>query len=109
MRGARWAAMVLVTSFWLLGLFAASSVSAGPAASTSASGAVRFVAGSTQEVCQLTGQIDYETGKPTSSRTKTRYGLTAADGGSSFIFHGKLWWLFGDAISTRTFKGAEHV
>jgi hypothetical protein len=97
--------MVLVALFWLLGLFAASSVSAGPAAFTSASGAVRYVVGSTQEVCQLTGQKDYETGLLTSSETKTRYGLTAADGGSSFIFDGKLWWLFGDAIATRKFRG----
>jgi hypothetical protein len=96
--------MVLVASFCLLGLFAASSESAGPAASASASGPVRFVARSTQEVCQLTGQTDYETGKPTSSRTQTRYGLKAADGGSSFIFDGKLWWLFGDAIATPTFN-----
>jgi len=95
--------MVLVASVGLLGPFAVSSVSAGPAASASASGAVRFVAGSTREVCQLTGQKDYQTGQPTSSETKTRYGLTAADGGSSFIFGGKLWWLFGDAIATRTF------
>jgi hypothetical protein len=96
-RFVRWAAVVLVASFGLLGLFAASGVSAGPAASTGASAAVRFVAGSTQEVCQLAGQIDYETGQPTSSETKTSYGLTAADGGASFEFGGNVWRLFGDA------------
>ena len=105
MRRGSWAGMVLVALFFLLGLFAASSVSAGPAASTSASGAVTFVAGSTQEVCQLTGQTDYETGQPTSSETQTRYGLTAADGGASFEFDGKLVWLFGDAIAKPTFNG----
>jgi hypothetical protein len=104
-RGVRWVEMVLVASFPLVGVVAASSVSARQAASRSASGAVRFVAGSTQEVCQLTGQTDYETGQLTSSETQTRYGLTAADEGSSFEFDGNLWWLFGDALATPTFGG----
>jgi hypothetical protein len=109
MRIVRGAGLVLAGSFLLIGLSAANGQSARPAGSASAARSVRFVAGSTQEVCQLTGQTDYETGQPTSSETKTRYGLTAADEGSSFEFDGNLWWLFGDAIATPTFGGVANT
>ncbi len=64
-----------------------------------------FVAGSTREVCQLTGQTNFQTGKPTSSETEARYGLRVADAGYSFEFNGRVAYLFGDAVPTRTFNG----
>ncbi len=63
-----------------------------------------FVAGSTREVCQLTGQTNFQTGKPTSSETEERYGLRVADAGYSFEFNGRVAYLFGDAVPTKTFK-----
>jgi hypothetical protein len=64
-----------------------------------------WVPGSTQKVCQLTGELDHETKKPTVSQTETNYGLYAADVGYSFEHNGKTWFLFGDATPTLTFNG----
>jgi uncharacterized protein (TIGR03437 family) len=64
-----------------------------------------WVPGSTQKVCQLTGELDHETKKPTVSQTETNYGLYAADVGYSFDHNGKTWFLFGDATPTLTFDG----
>lgn len=66
---------------------------------------ITYVAGSTAKLCQLTGETDHETGRPTSSLTASRYGLVAADHGYSFVYEGKLWFFFGDAVPTRTFNG----
>lgn len=63
-----------------------------------------YVTGSTKEVCQLTGEIDYQTGKKyKGGGTETGYGLEAADAGNSFEYNGQVWWLFGDAIATAKF------
>ncbi|HSQ58262.1 MAG TPA: DUF4185 domain-containing protein [Gemmata sp.] len=51
---------------------------------------------STKRICQLTGDTDRVTGKPTLSRTSTRFGVTATDLGGSFEHKGKLYFLFGD-------------
>lgn len=64
-----------------------------------------YIPGSSQKVCQLTGDVDHETKQPTVSETATNYGLYAADLGYSFEHNGKLWFLFGDAIPTATFNG----
>jgi len=35
--------------------------------------------GPSEKICQLTGDIDWETGRPTASRTLTNFGLQATD------------------------------
>lgn len=55
-----------------------------------------YVPHSTKKVCQLTGDLDRATGKPTRSRTGKRYGVVATDLGSSFDHKGRLYFLFGD-------------
>jgi hypothetical protein len=55
-----------------------------------------YVAGSTVKVCQLTGDVDRQTQKPTPSRTASRFGVAATDLGSSFEHKGRLFFLFGD-------------
>jgi len=64
-----------------------------------------WVPGSSQKICQLTGETDYETGQPTVSQTESRYGLHRADVGYSFEHKGQIWFLFGDATPTPTFNG----
>jgi hypothetical protein len=66
---------------------------------------IAYVPGSSQKVCQPLGETDYQTRKPTVSRTATRYGLVAADLGYSFEHNGKLVFLFGDSVPTPTFNG----
>jgi len=67
------------------------------------------VPGSTQKICQLTGEFDFalatERGVrpedvPTLNRTLSRYSLFGTDLGASFEHDGKLWFLFGDTFST---------
>jgi uncharacterized protein (TIGR03437 family) len=65
-----------------------------------------WVPGSSQKICQLTGDTDFETGQPTLSRTETNYGLVRADVGYSFDHNGQIWFLFGDATPTPTFNGS---
>jgi hypothetical protein len=50
----------------------------------------------TQKICQLTGDVDWETGKPTAARTLTNFGLDAVDLGYPVEHNGKLILLFGD-------------
>jgi len=66
---------------------------------------VFYVPGSSQKVCQLTGQLDHETGQPTVNQTVKRFGLVAADLGYLFEHHGKLFFLFGDALPSSRFRG----
>lgn len=56
-----------------------------------------YVPGSTQKVCQLTGDVDWETGLPTAAKTFSNYGLDAADLGYPVENQGKLILLFGDS------------
>ncbi len=76
-----------------------------------ASTAFEVVAGSTQKICQLTGEYDYQkaaeagvapTEFPTLNRTFSNYGFHGTDLGASFEHDGKLWFLFGDTFSTET-------
>jgi hypothetical protein len=53
--------------------------------------------GATQKICQLTGDTDWETGKPTAARTFTNFGLEAVDLGYPVEHNGKLILLFGDS------------
>jgi uncharacterized protein (TIGR03437 family) len=68
-----------------------------------------WVPGSSQKVCQLIGEADHETKKPTASQTETNYGLSGNDLGSSFEHNGKLWFLFGDTHPTATFNGKPNL
>ena len=55
------------------------------------------VPGTTEKICQLTGDIDWETGQPTAARTLSNYGLDAVDLGYPVENQGKLILLFGDS------------
>ena len=59
-------------------------------------GELVYVPNSTRRVCQLTGDLDRSTGKPTLTRTGKRFGVEGTDLGSSFEHDGKLFFLFGD-------------
>ena len=52
--------------------------------------------GTSQTVCQLTSDVDWETGQPTAARTLTNFGLDAVDLGYPVEHNGKLILLFGD-------------
>jgi hypothetical protein len=58
------------------------------------------VRGATRKVHQLTGESDRERGVPTVNKTETRCGLFGTDLGASFEHDGRLWFLFGDTLST---------
>ena len=53
--------------------------------------------GSSQKICQLIGDVDWETGKPTQALTFTKYGLDAADLGYPVDLGSELVLLFGDS------------
>lgn len=55
------------------------------------------VIGQTQKVCQLTGDVDWETGGPSAARTFSNFGLDACDLGYPVEHNGKLVLLFGDS------------
>ena len=59
-------------------------------------GSVKYVPGTSKKVCQLIGDVDFETGKPTTSQTASRAGVFETDLGFSFEHDGKLYFLFGD-------------
>ena len=59
---------------------------------------VRYVAGSTQKVCQLTGEFDRERQETTLNRTESRFGVIGTDLGASFEHAGRLYFLFGDTV-----------
>jgi hypothetical protein len=75
-----------------------------PAATASISQIV-YVAGSSQKICQLTGEEDKEFGISTVSQTETRFGLIGTDNGYSFEHNGRLYFLFGDTPPTALFNG----
>jgi len=68
-------------------------------------GRVTYVAGSSQKVCQLTGEMDRELGQRTINQTGTRFGLVSTDLGYSFEHDGKLFFLFGDSHPRAMFHG----
>ena len=75
------------------------------AAPASTTGGVSFVPGSSQKVCQLVGETDKQLNQPTVNQTESRWGLVGNDLGYSFEHDGKLFFIFGDSIPTRTFNG----
>jgi len=52
--------------------------------------------GTSDKICQLTGEVDWETGAPTAARTFSNFGLDAVDLGYPVEHDGKLVLLFGD-------------
>ena len=62
--------------------------------------------GSSEKICQLTGDTDWETGRPAAARTFTNFGLDAADLGYPVDHGGKLILLFGDSWPPRHRGGA---
>src|SRR5713101_5113549 len=57
---------------------------------------VTYLPGSTQKVCQLTGECDRERNQFTLSRTASRFGVAGTDLGSNFEHNGRVYFLFGD-------------
>src|ERR1700687_3340610 len=80
----------LAIPFMLVGMVAASAAEAGAPA------AVMRI-GNTEKICQLTGDVDWETGRPTAARTFANFGLDAADLGYPVEHGGQLILLFGDS------------
>ncbi len=96
-RPGRVRAAVLAAGVGLAVAVAATSAVAQPAApAAEAPPAVRVVA-ATEKVCQLTGELDWETGRPTAARTRSSFGLDAADLGYPVEHRGKLLLLYGDS------------
>ncbi len=75
----------------------ASSNPALPTENPSSTISLVYIPGSTQKVCQLLGDVDWETGQPTAARTFSNGGLLAADLGYPVEHLGKLILLFGDS------------
>jgi hypothetical protein len=86
MRHAR--SILLAANLLLLGLPPTSAAQNSPPAPT--------IIGKSEKVCQLTGDVDWETGQPTAARTLTNFGLDAVDLGYPVEHNGKLVLLFGD-------------
>jgi hypothetical protein len=63
--------------------------------------------GASEKICQLTGDVDWETGRPTAARTFANFGLDAADLGYPVEHEGKLILLFGDSWPPPHGGGAE--
>src|ERR1700686_3204532 len=53
--------------------------------------------GTNEKICQLTGDIDWETGEPTAAKTFSNFGLDAVDLGYPVETGNKLMLLFGDS------------
>ena len=81
-------AILLAASLLLIGWPAAHAAETPPPPPTSI--------GTSQKVCQLTGDVDWETGQPTAARTLANFGLDAVDLGYPVEHDGKLFLLFGD-------------
>jgi len=88
-----------------LGLLTLVLAVGGAGAPAGPAGHIIYVEGSSQKICQLTGEIDRQFHKPTVNRTASRFGMVGADLGYSFEHHGKLFFIFGDAQPTPTFHG----
>jgi hypothetical protein len=75
-------------------LFTVAGATAGPTQQ------VVYVPGSTQKICQLTGEYDRERQQFTGNRTESRAGLVGTDLGASFEHNGRICFLFGDTVPT---------
>jgi hypothetical protein len=79
--------IALAAVLWLAGMFAAGAQTAPPAPQR---------IGMSEKICQLTGDTDWETNKPSLDRTRTNFGLEAVDLGYPVEHGDKLILLFGD-------------
>jgi Domain of unknown function (DUF4185) len=84
--------ILLAANLLLIGTPSAGVADTAPPAPTSI--------GTSQKVCQLTGDVDWETGQPTAARTLTNFGLDAVDLGYPVEHNDKLMFLFGDTRPT---------
>ena len=66
---------------------------------------INYVPGSTQKICQITGENDRQTHVPTPSRTVSRFGLMSSEYGYSFEHDGKIFFLFGNCAPYPRFHG----
>jgi hypothetical protein len=57
--------------------------------------------GGVEKVCQLTGETDWQTGRPTAAKTLSNFGLDATDLGYPIEHMGKLILMFGDSWPPR--------
>jgi Domain of unknown function (DUF4185) len=96
---------LLVCAAALLGIGALTQNSAGQQTKAPDAGSITYVAGSSQKICQLTGEMDQQLQRPTVNRTGTQFGLVFDDLGYSFEHDGKLFFLFGDSHPRPKFNG----
>jgi hypothetical protein len=96
-RGIGFRVMALTACFGLHSLNVAATGAADPVASRAGAPAPVRLVGDTAKLCQLTGEKDWESGRPTAARTFSRFGLDAADLGYPVEHNGKLILLFGDS------------
>src|ERR1700680_2861276 len=73
----------------ILAMLTLAAMVAASAAETGAPGPVVRI-GTTDKICQLTGDTDWESGRPTPGRTFANFGLDAADLGYPVEHSGKL-------------------
>lgn len=84
-------AVIAVAQAAVLGLLLVSDARAAPTTIS-----VSLI-GSSEKICQLTGDVDWETDHPTAARTLTNFGLDAVDLGYPIEHQGNLILLFGDS------------
>ncbi len=96
---------LLVCVAALLGMSAFTQNSRGQERKAGDAGRITYVVGSSQKICQLTGEMDRELQRPTVNETGKRFGLVSADHGYSFEHNGKLFFLFGDTHPRPNFNG----
>jgi hypothetical protein len=78
---------------WIFAIVATSFVLTSVRASTT----TFTLVGESTKVCQLNGETDWASGKPTAAQTQTNFGMAAADLGAPVDTGGsKLYFLFGD-------------
>ncbi len=83
---------------------AAILVNVSPAESQSR-GRVIYLPGSTQKVCQVTGEFDQQRREPTINRTSSRCAFAGTDLGASFEHEGRTYFLFGDSFVGKAAAG----
>ncbi len=76
---------------------------------SSAAKRVSYVRGSTEKICQVTGDFDRQKLQPTKNRTESRFGVSGTDLGYSFEHDGKTFFLFGDTTGRPKFQGADSI